>query len=91
MEQDSHCTHNVTLRRVRVTLVGYGKAISITYFECVSVAVVIQHAKRVRRIILSHVTCPALLYFSTLSHKRHYVRKKIGDHKMFLSFSTAFA
>jgi hypothetical protein len=28
------------------------KAISITYSECVSVALVIQHAKRMRRIIL---------------------------------------
>jgi hypothetical protein len=47
-----------------------GKAISITYSECVSVALVIQHAKRMRRIILSSVVCPALPYFSTLSHKR---------------------
>jgi hypothetical protein len=31
----------------------HGKAISITYCECVSVALVIQHAKRMRRIILS--------------------------------------
>jgi hypothetical protein len=29
-----------------------GKAISITYSECVSVALVIQHARRMRRIIL---------------------------------------
>jgi hypothetical protein len=30
-----------------------GKAITITYSECVSVALGIQHAKRTRRIILS--------------------------------------
>jgi hypothetical protein len=31
-----------------------------------SVALVIQHAKRMRRIILSSVTCLAVPYFSTL-------------------------
>jgi hypothetical protein len=29
-----------------------GKAISIAYSECVSVALVIQHAKRMRRIVI---------------------------------------
>jgi len=48
-----------------------GKAISITYSECVSVALVIQDAERMLRILLSSVAFPALHYFSTLSHKRH--------------------
>jgi hypothetical protein len=48
-----------------------GKAISIKYYECVSLALVILHAKRMRRIILSSVACMYLQYFSTLSHKRH--------------------
>jgi len=34
------------------------------------VALGIQHAMRKRRIILSSVACPDVLYFSTLSHKR---------------------
>jgi hypothetical protein len=56
--------------RIKVTLEAFlqnhcyhGKAISITYCECVSVALVIQHAKRMRRIILSSVACLAVPYF----------------------------
>ena len=50
------------------------KAVSITYGECVLVALVIQHAMRVHHIFLSY--CPALQHFSTLSHKQHDFRKK---------------
>jgi hypothetical protein len=52
------------------------KAISITYSECVFVALGIQHAMRMCRIILSSVVCPALQYFSILSHKRYDFRGK---------------
>ena len=45
-----------------------GKAISVSYSECVSVALVIQHAKLMRCMILSSAACLALPYFSTLSH-----------------------
>jgi predicted transcriptional regulator len=54
-----------------------GKVISIIYSESVSVALVIQHAKRMRHIILSSVP-----YFSTLSHKRRDFRDKVMEHKM---------
>jgi hypothetical protein len=53
-----------------------GKAISITYSECVSVALVIRHAKRMRPIILSSVDCLAVTYVFTLSHKWHDFRGK---------------
>jgi hypothetical protein len=41
-----------------------GKAVSIAYNVCVFLALVIQHAKRMRRIILSSVACQASPHFS---------------------------
>jgi hypothetical protein len=68
-----------------------GRAISITYSECVSVALVIQHAKRMRCIIFSAVACLVLPYFSALSHKQHDFGKRVIEHKMsVLIFSAAF-
>jgi hypothetical protein len=49
---------------------------SIACSECVSVAVVIQHAIPTPHIILLPVTRLCLPYFYTLSHKRHDFRKK---------------
>jgi len=70
-QQDRLRTYNVKIRRVRVAIVAMEKRLSITYSEHVSVALGIQHAKRMRHIILSTVTCPARPHFSTLSHKQH--------------------
>jgi len=53
-----------------------GKAVSTAYSECVPAALGIQHAKRMRRIILSFVACLTLLYIHTLSPKGHDFRKK---------------
>ena len=46
-----------------------GKAKGIKNYECVPIALVMLHAKRMRRIILSSVASLALPYFSRLSHK----------------------
>ena len=50
-EKDRKCKHNLMLRSVRITIICRGKAISITYSKCVSVALVMQHETRMRRII----------------------------------------
>jgi hypothetical protein len=63
----------------------HGKAIIITYFECVyvcvcvcvCVALIMHHAKLMRRYVLSSVACLALPYSSTLSHKRYGFRKSL--------------
>jgi hypothetical protein len=77
-------------RSFRDTIVTVEKC--VTYFECVSVALLIQHATRMRRIILSSVVCPAFPHFSTLFHKGMiFGGKKVTEHKMcVLFFSAAF-
>jgi hypothetical protein len=42
-----------------------GKAIIIAYSECVPVALIIQHAKGLRHILVSSVACLSVPYFST--------------------------
>jgi len=57
----------------------------------VSVALVTQHAKRMHSIISPIVTCRALPYFSTSSHKWHNFRLRGTEHTMHvLIFSTTF-
>jgi hypothetical protein len=46
---------NIKLRHIHVINVAVEKKRSITHSECVSAALVIQHAQRMRRVILSSV------------------------------------
>jgi len=49
-EQDSQCTLNVTLSRVRATIVAVEKEL-VLYYEWVFVALVVQQARRMRHIV----------------------------------------
>ena len=51
------------------------------FYVCVRVALFVQHATCVRLINLSSVACWTVIYSSTLSHKRHNLRKKVIEHK----------
>ena len=55
----------------------HGKAITDTYSECMSVALVIQHVMRMRPIILSSMDCPAIQKFPHyLIKDTHFQKKK---------------
>jgi hypothetical protein len=62
------------------------KAVWITYFECVSAALGIQHVMNMR--LLTSVAYPALEYLSTLSNKCHYLKKVFGHKICVLILST---
>jgi hypothetical protein len=65
--------------RVRANRCCCGKSVSITFSECVSVALVVQHVMRMRRIVCGLSGCTI---FSPLSHKWHDFRRKSYKHKM---------
>jgi len=69
---------NVILRHVRVTIVSVEKGVSITYSECVFVALVIQYATRMRHIILPSVLCQVVpCFFHIINYYYNYFRGKI--------------
>ena len=80
-KQDRQCTYNVTLRRVRATTVAVEKQ-QMLHKLSVCICSLCQPAREMpmRSIILSFVVCTAVLYFSTLSPKRLYFKKKIIAH-----------
>jgi hypothetical protein len=61
------------------------KAINITYSECVSVALGIQQAMRMRRIVTCALSGSAI--FFRISHKQHdFRKKKVIEPKMCFDF-----
>jgi predicted transcriptional regulator len=67
------------------------KTTVITNSKCVSVALFIQHAKRMRRIIMPSVAYLAVPYPSIMNNTRHNFFKKLTDYKMCaVTFSATF-
>jgi hypothetical protein len=67
---------NITFRNVRVRMVAGRRLISITYSECVFVALVPPHTKRIFRIILLYAACSAVPDFPHSFIKDKIFRKK---------------
>ena len=86
---------NAKLRLLRATIIAKGEnEISVTYSECVSVNLVIQHAKRLHRIVMS-VACPAVsfvFFFFAICHINGKIfGKELTEHKIcVLIFPTMF-
>jgi hypothetical protein len=58
----------------------------MTCSECVSAALVLQHAKCMRRIMLSFIACLVSQNLSTLSRKLYDFRENAIEHKMCVDF-----
>ena len=90
-KQDGQCRYKRNFEALSPKYCGRGKAISITYSECVSVALLT--SMRALLIMLSSVACPAVLYISLLSLRRHDFRgkRKVIQHKACVfGFSAVF-
>ena len=59
--QDRQCTYNVALRRLRAIIDALENKISITYTECVFVALCMQHATRIRHIVICGMSGSTIL------------------------------
>ena len=73
-KQDRQYTYNVTMRRFHSTIVAEQNNKYYILWVCVCVALVIQHAQRMRHIVMCRLY--GSTYFSTLSHKRKIPDKK---------------
>jgi hypothetical protein len=67
--RDRQCTHNIRVRRVHVTIVAIEDR--ITYSECVSVALVIQYAKRMRHIVIYSLP-DSTIFFHIISQSARF-------------------
>jgi hypothetical protein len=89
-EHDKQYTYKRNIEKCLRNHCYRGKAVSITYSECVSVALGIKHAKCTRRILLSSVACLTLPYLFSLSFKRHDFRERAIECKICFVFLYRF-
>jgi hypothetical protein len=95
--------HNVNTKARSRNHICRGKATSITYCErerdsvfvwvvaWARVALLMQHATRMRHIVLSLAASLGPPHFSTLPHKWHDFQKQVSEHEMcVLTLSTTF-
>jgi hypothetical protein len=91
--QDRQCTYNVTLRRVRESLLQWNsktysifccmcECVRACSSACVHVALIIQHATRMLHIVTCFGAPLAPSHFSILSHKGRNFRKKLTECEM---------
>jgi hypothetical protein len=85
--QARHFTYNVNTEVCLYNHSCHGKAISITYYECVLIALVSKHAEHLCCSTSSSMDCLVLPYFYTLSYKWHkFWKKKVLNTKCVLLF-----
>jgi len=59
----------------------YSYVYSITYSECVFLAVVMRHSRSMSHIVLSSVACQDLPHFFALAHRVRFSEKKLLNMK----------
>jgi hypothetical protein len=93
LKKDRHCTYKRNIEARSRKHFCRWKAISIAYSECVSVALIMQIAKRIRHIILIFVTCLSVPHFFPLYLIKSTVfgKKRLLSIKFVFNFSTTLS
>ena len=89
LQQDKQCMYKPNSEGCSRNRLCRRKVICVTYSDCVSVALFIQHANRVCYVILSAVACLAVPYFLHVISYKERSSEEVAEHKMYvLIFST---